>query len=128
LSWTFAGLLTPPRTNTGRWPYSGNDPGYQLRRHHIVFAVDWQGKTIVEWLQHDRYLAPPRGSGPGSMSRGPHKLLMNPYDPQKHIWIVDDDMHEINKFTNDGKLVLTLGERGVPACGPKHFNRPADVT
>src|SRR5918996_1484731 len=20
--WTFAGLLTPPRTNTGRWPYS----------------------------------------------------------------------------------------------------------
>ena len=57
--WTFAGLLTPPRTNTGRWPYSGNDPGYQLR--------DREGKTIVEWLQHDRYLAPPRGSGPGSM-------------------------------------------------------------
>ena len=126
--WTFAGLLTPPRTNTGRWPYSGNDPGYQLRRHHIVFAVDRAGKTIVEWLQHDRYLAPPRGSGPGSMSRGPHKLLMNPYDPQKHIWIVDDDMHEINRFTNDGKLVMTLGERGVPGRGPNHFNRPADIT
>ena len=22
--WTFAGLLDPPRTNTGRWPYSGS--------------------------------------------------------------------------------------------------------
>ncbi len=29
-----------------------NDPGYKLRRHHIV-AVDRDGKTIVEWLQQD---------------------------------------------------------------------------
>ena len=126
--WTFAGLLDPPRTNTGRWPYSGNDPGYKLRRHHIVFAVDREGYTIEEWLQHDNYLAPPMGSGLGSVSRGPHKLLINPYDPEKHIWIVDDDMHEINKFTNDGKLVMTLGERGVPGRGPNNFNRPTDIT
>ena len=117
--WTFVGLLTPPRTNTGRWPYSGNDPGYKLRRHHVVFAVDREGKTIVEWLQHDKYLAPPQGSRPGSVSRGPHKILMNPYDPQKHLWIVDDDMHEINVFTNDGKLVKTMGVRGVPGRGPE---------
>ena len=61
--WTFVGLLKPPRTNTGRWPYSGNDPGYKLRRHHVVFAVDREGKAIVEWLQHDKYLAPPQASG-----------------------------------------------------------------
>jgi hypothetical protein len=126
--WTFAGLLTPPRTNTGRWPYSGNDPGYKLRRHHIIFAVDRNGNLVEEWLQHDRYLAPPQGSGLGSVSRGPHKLLMNPYDPQKHIWIVDDDMHEINVFTNDGKLVKTMGVRGVPGRGPNHFNRVTDIT
>ena len=126
--WTFAGLLDPQRTNTGRWPYSGNDPGYKLRRHHIVFAVDRDGYTIEEWLQHDEYLAPPRGSGLGSVSRGPHRLLMNPYDPDKHIWIVDDDMHEINKFTNDGQLLMTLGVRGVPGRGPNNFNRPTDIT
>jgi hypothetical protein len=126
--WTYAGLLTPPRTNTGRWPYSGNKPPYQLRRHHIVFAVDRNGKTIIEWLQHDNYLAPPRNTPAGSISRGPHKILMNPYDPQKHIWIVDDDMHEINKFTNDGKLVMTMGVRGVPGRGPNNFNRPTDIT
>ena len=125
--WTFAGLLKPPRTNTGRWPYSGNDPGYKLRRHHVIFAVDGKGNTIEEWLQHDKYLAPPQASGPGSVSRGPHKLLMNPYDPQKNIWIVDDDMHEINIFTNNGKLVKTMGVRGVPGRGPNNFNRPTDI-
>ena len=66
--WTFAGLLKPPRTNTGRWPYSGNDPGYKLRRHHVIFAVDGKGNTIEEWLQHDKYLAPPQASGPGSVA------------------------------------------------------------
>ncbi len=126
--WINASRLDPPRSNTGRRPYAGNDPGYKLRRHHVVFAVDREGNTIEEWLQHDEYLAPWRGSGLGELSRGPHKLLMNPYDPEKHIWIVDDDMHEINVFTNDGQLVKTLGERGVPGRGPNNFNRPTDIS
>ena len=82
---------------------------------------------LREWLQHDEYLAPPRGSGLGEVGRGPHKLLMNPYDPDRHIWIVDDDMHEISVFTNDGLLVKTMGERGVPGRGPNNFNRPTDI-
>ncbi len=86
--WICPCLLEPRRTNTGRRPYSGNDYGYEMRRHHIVFAVDREGYAIEEWLQHDEYLAPPRGSGLGEMGRGPHKLLMNPYDPERHIWIV----------------------------------------
>ena len=122
--WICACLLNPRRTNTGRRDYSGTPYPYQMRRHHLVFAVDGNGKTIEEWLQHDKYLAPPRGTGLGEMGRGPHKILMNPYDPEKHIWIVDDDMHEINIFTNDGKLVKTMGERGVPGRGPNNFNRP----
>ncbi|HSF14671.1 MAG TPA: hypothetical protein VLK65_03890 [Vicinamibacteria bacterium] len=125
--WISAGQLDPPRTNTGRRPYAGQNPGYELRRHHIIFAVDREGNTIEEWLQHDAYLAPSRGTGLGEVSRGPHKLLMNPYDPDKHLWIVDDDMHEINVFTNDGQLVKTLGERGVPGRGPNNFNRPTDI-
>jgi hypothetical protein len=125
--WISAGQLDPPRTNTGRRPYAGQNPGYDIRRHHIIFAVDREGNTIEEWLQHDAYLAPGRGTGLGELARGPHKLLMNPYDPEKHIWIVDDDMHEINIFSNDGQLVKTLGERGVPGRGPNNFNRPTDI-
>src|SRR5262245_17736266 len=59
--WSCPCLLTPRRTNTGRRPYSGNPYEYQMRRHHLVFAVDRDGNTIEEWLQHDRYFAPPRG-------------------------------------------------------------------
>lgn len=125
--WICPCLLEPRRTNTGRRAYSGNEYPYEMRRHHIVFAVDRDGYAIEEWLQLDEYLAPPRGSGLGEMGRGPHKLLMNPYDPEKHIWIVDDDTHEISIFTNDGQLVRTMGERGVPGRGPNNFNRPTDI-
>ena len=125
--WICPCLLEPRRTNTGRRAYSGNEYPYEMRRHHLVFAVDRDGYTIEEWLQHDEYLAPPRGSGLGEMGRGPHKLLINPYDPEKHIWLVDDDTHEINVFTNDGELVRTMGERGVPGRGPNNFNRPTDI-
>ena len=125
--WICPCLLNPRRTNTGRRPYSGKGYDYEMRRHHLVFAVDRNGNTIEEWLQHDSFLAPPRGSGLGEVGRGPHKLLINPYDRQKHIWIVDDDMHVINIFTNDGMLVRTMGERGVPGRGPNNFNRPTDI-
>jgi hypothetical protein len=125
--WICPCLLNPRRTNTGRRRYSGDPYDYEMRRHHLVFAVDRDGNTIEEWLQHDDYLAPPRGSGLGEIGRGPHKLLINPYDPEKHIWIVDDDMHEINIFTNDGTLLKTMGERGVPGRGPNNFNRPTDI-
>src|SRR5262245_42462389 len=63
--WTCACLVKPPRTNTGRRAYSGKPYFYQMRRHHLVFAVDRNGKTIEEWLQHDSYLAPARGTGLG---------------------------------------------------------------
>jgi hypothetical protein len=126
--WICPCLLDPRRTNTGRRAYSGNDLPYRQRRHHLVFAVDRDGNATHEWLQHDAYLRPERGDGLGELARGPHKLLINPYDPEKHIWIVDDDMHEINVFTNDGKLVRTMGERGVPGRGPNNFNRPTDIT
>jgi hypothetical protein len=125
--WICACLLDPRRTNTGRWPYSGQNYGYDMRRHHIVWAVDAEGNAIEEWLDLDDYLAPPRGVRPGALSRGPHKIKISPYDPEKHVWIIDDDLHEINIFTNDGKLVKTMGERGVPGRGPNNFNRPTDI-
>ena len=120
--WICACLLDPPRTNTRRRPYAGQTRDYDMRRHHIIFSVDRDGNTIEEWLHLDDYLAPSEG-----LARGPHKLLISPYDPERHVWIVDDDLHEINKFTNDGQLVMTLGERGVPGRGPNNFNRPTDI-
>ena len=55
--------------------------------------------------QHDKLLEMPCG-------RGPHKIKMNPHDPDKHVWVFDDQLHVIHKFTYDGKLVMTLGTKG----------------
>ena len=58
----------------------------------------------------------------------PHSIQIDPHDPDKHVWIVDREGHQILKFTNDGKrVVLRLGEKGVAGSGGSHFNRPADV-
>jgi hypothetical protein len=41
--------------------------------------------------------------------------------------MVDDDLHEVHKFTNDMKHVMTLGQRNVAGRGPNTFNRPTDI-
>ena len=58
-------------------------------------------------------------------ARGPHKIKMNPYDPQKHVWIMDDNLHQLFKFTYDGKLVQTWGEALRARRRPDAL-RPAD--
>ena len=58
----------------------------------------------------------------------PHKVTMNPYDPERHVWIVDDWENQAFRFTNHGpELVLTLGEQEVIGDGPDHFGRPTDM-
>ena len=74
---------------------------------HSVIVVDRNGQMMQSWPQPDKIFAQ-KGA------RGPHKIKMNPYDPQKHVWIMDDNLHQIFKFTYDGKLVQTLG-RGARA-------------
>jgi DNA-binding beta-propeller fold protein YncE len=53
---------------------------------------------------------------------------MDPYDPDKHVWIIDRGTQLIMKFSNDGKrLVMELGEKGVAGDDAGHFGRPTDV-
>src|SRR5262245_18098912 len=57
---------------------------------------------------------------------------MNPYDPEGHIWALDGRSEsgkcaeQVFKFTKDGKLVMTLGEHGVPGNDKTHFAGPSD--
>ena len=81
--------------------------------------VDADGTLIEDWTQWDHLFAG---------GRGPHKVRISPYDPEKHVWIVDDEVDQIFEFTHDGKqLVLTLGEHGVRGSDDKHFARPTDI-
>ena len=58
----------------------------------------------------------------------PHFVTINPYDPEKHVWVVDDHMHAIYKFSHDGKqLVQTIGTPTVKGADGTHFNRPTYI-
>lgn len=92
----------------------------RLRYEHCIFVVDRNGKMVEAWTQHGQLFDVPGG-------RGPHKIKMSPYDPDKHVWVIDDNLHLIHKFTNDGDLVMTLGERGVAGRDGNHFSRPTDI-
>ncbi|MBI2833905.1 MAG: 6-bladed beta-propeller, partial [Acidobacteria bacterium] len=73
------------------------------RWEHIMLVYDRNGKLLESWDQWD------------SMIKGPNRLLVSGYDPERHVWLVDQGSNQIFKFTHDGKkLVLTIGEKDVP--------------
>jgi len=125
--WTPYGLLDPPRRSTG------NDDGksatcedapkrgWERRYHHVIFVLDGEGKQVQHWADHDKLFDAPCG-------RGPHKIKMSPYDPEKHVWVFDDQLHQIHKFSYDGKLVMSLGTKGQRGRDAgRLFDRPTDI-
>jgi DNA-binding beta-propeller fold protein YncE len=89
------------------------------RLENCILVVDANGMLLEDWTQWDYLFAG---------GRGPHHIKINPYDPEKHVWVVDDMVQQIFEFTHDGKeLVLTLGERLKQGDDDKHFGRPTDI-
>ncbi|HKJ18745.1 MAG TPA: peptidyl-alpha-hydroxyglycine alpha-amidating lyase family protein [Xanthomonadales bacterium] len=54
----------------------------------------------------------------------PHGLTV---DRNDNVWLTDVALHQVYKYTIEGELLLTLGERGVSGDDAAHFNRPTDV-
>ena len=87
--------------------------GVDAKWEHCLTVVDANGNIIEQWAQWDKIF------------RRPHYIAINPYDPEKHVWVVDDHMHAIYKFTHDGsQLVQTIGTPTVAGADGTHFNRP----
>ena len=84
--WTPYSMLNPSRGNA-----TGNTDGlsatceptprrgWERRWHHSVFIVDRNGKMVGEWPFMDKMFSQ------DPCGRGPHKIKMNPYDPEKHV-------------------------------------------
>jgi peptidylamidoglycolate lyase len=105
-----------PERNASGYDLSQTDPARRPRWDNVLYIVNRDGKKIDSWEQHNKLFV------------RPHKVLISPYDPEKHVWLVDDGAHAVYKFTNDGKkLVMQLGEVGVPGNDDKHFARPTDI-
>jgi hypothetical protein len=95
------------------WLARGNTMGVDARWEHCILVFDGEGNLIEAWTQWD------------SILQRPHFVAISPYDPEKHVWIVDDHKHVVHKFTNDGKTkVQTIGTYGEPGDDETHFNRP----
>jgi hypothetical protein len=108
------GALVPERNASG-YDWSQKDPARHPRKDHIFNIVDRNGRLIESWEQHN------------SLFVRPHRVLVSPHDPERHVWLVDDGAHAIFKFTRDGKLVQTIGTRGMPGNDETHFARPTDI-
>ena len=99
-------------------PISQAETGKVGRWEHILMIFDREGNLVDSWEQHnERFVRP-------------HAVKISPYDPDRHVWIVEDGAHMIYKFTNDGeRLVMSIGDFKVPGDNddPARFNRPTDI-
>ena len=90
--------------------------GVDAKWEHCIVVADANGNIVETWDQWDKLL------------RRPHSVYISPYDPEKHVWVVDDNMQVIYRFTHDGKqLVQTIGTPEVEGADATHFNRPTFI-
>jgi len=75
-----------------------------------VFQFDTSGKLLKTF-----------GAG---MFISPHKLAV---DKDGYLWLADNGSHEVFKMSQDGKILLTLGKKGVAGAGMDEFDAPTDV-
>lgn len=103
-------------------------PGFALGAASAV-ATDSVGNVLVFHRgEHPIVLFDPQGKLLRSFGDGlftsAHGLRL---DADENIWVTDNADHRVIKFSRDGVILLTLGEKNVAGEDSDHFNRPADV-
>ena len=96
--------------NNRTWPPSDELTTTPIAGPTVTVFDGHTGKVLAQW-----------GDNTFAM---PHGLTV---DDNDHVWLTDVALHQVFKFTHDGELLLTLGERGVSGNDATHFNRPTDV-
>lgn len=106
----------PARPEGSHW---GAVPGIAVdaKDHVYVFnrsdppvqVYDTKGKLLRSW------------------GKGIHSAHHIKIDPDGNVWIADIGHHVVEKYTPDGKLLLTLGTKGTAGRDKAHFNMPTDM-
>ncbi len=98
-------------TRAGRkWPDSDELEQTPIPLPTVFVFAGRSGRLITQWGEKVMAL--------------PHQISIDRHD---NVWIADVALHQVFKFSPDGKLLMTIGERGVPGDDNQHFNRPSDV-
>lgn len=101
-----------------------NELGKALRRENILTVYDRNGNLLENW----KHLDPMHPAGSSA-----HRIRVNPNDPDKHLWLIDEGLPEpgvfvpgtilkvgqIIKVTRDGKVVMRIG--------PEKVRHPQDI-
>ncbi|MCM3878909.1 MAG: peptidyl-alpha-hydroxyglycine alpha-amidating lyase family protein [Vicinamibacterales bacterium] len=75
-----------------------------------IFQFDTSGKMLKSF-----------GKG---MFTSPHKLTV---DKDGNLWMADNGQHQVMKLDQNGKVLLTLGKKGVVGTGHDEFDAPTEV-
>jgi len=120
-------LHVPEPRPPGFTTFYGSAPGLSALQpidkkralRNVIFIVNGQGKLIESWTQWDYLFAD---------TAGPHKIAINPNDPERRVWVVNDPRQQVHVFSNDGKqLLFSLGTWNEAGNDRNHFGRPQDV-
>ncbi|MES3007113.1 MAG: hypothetical protein V4751_05005 [Pseudomonadota bacterium] len=86
---------------------------------NVIFTVNGQGELLETWKQWDYLFAD---------TAGPHKIAINPRDPDGKVWVVNDARQQIHAFSNDGsELLFSLGTWNEAGEDATHLGRPQDI-
>jgi hypothetical protein len=120
----------PDRIIVGIWGDRDADRQERPGSSNYLVVVNRDGDIVENWSQWD------------SIFNKPHQIYISPYDPERHVWVVERGlgMRDVNmqilKFTNDGsELVMRLVDpdhprtradaRANPNPGPYTYGDPA---
>lgn len=120
----------PDRIIVGIWGDRDEQNRERVGSSNYLVVVDRNGNITENWSQWD------------SLFNKPHQIYISPYDPERHVWVVERGlgMRDVNmqilKFTNDGsELVMQLVDpdhprtradaRANPNPGPYTYGDPA---
>jgi len=54
----------------------------------------------------------------------PHGITV---DRENNVWLTDTNLHQAFKFSNDGRLLLSIGEKATLGNDATHFGAPSDI-
>jgi DNA-binding beta-propeller fold protein YncE len=100
----------------GRVSAAASDTKGEVYVFHRNIKID----PIVVFDNNGKYLR----SWGKDLFDNPHGIRI---DPEGNVWCVDNNSHQVRKFTRDGKLLLTLGVRGERGNDETHFGSPTDI-
>jgi peptidylamidoglycolate lyase len=92
------------------WPVTGSMPKTFISSKTILMIDRESGEILNSWGD--------------SLFIMPHGLNV---DMNNNIWVTDVALHQVFKFSHDGKLLMKLGEAKVTGNDSTHFNLPTDV-